>query len=157
MRGVVHRGLIEPAKAVEHRRLAQLYVMAAQCFAAGRIDDALGSAETGLVAIESGRFDQVPCKFEASLGGPHITIGPPERCRLVPQHDHTMAGHSYVCPRTAWFITGAGDEAMKTSEGLLAAADATDNPRVVSLALLAYGYAAAAPILAPRISFVAEA
>ena len=30
---------------------------------------------------------------------------------------------------------------MKTSEGLLAAADATDNPHVVSLALLAYGYA----------------
>jgi hypothetical protein len=40
---------------------------------------------------------------------------------------------------------------------LLAAADATDNPHVVSLALLAYGYAAAAPILAPRITFVAEA
>jgi len=38
-------------------------------------------------------------------------------------------------------ITGAGDDAMKTSEGLLAAADATDNPHVVSLALLAYGYA----------------
>lgn len=36
-------------------------------------------------------------------------------------------------------ITGAGDEAMKTSEGLLAAADATDNPHVVFLALLAYG------------------
>ena len=27
--------LIEPARAVEHRRLAQLYVMAAQCYAAG--------------------------------------------------------------------------------------------------------------------------
>lgn len=60
VRGVVHRGLIEPAKAVEHRRLAQLYVMAAQCFAAGRIDDAVGYAETGLVAIESGRFEPGP-------------------------------------------------------------------------------------------------
>ena len=78
MQGVVHRGLIEPAKAVEHRRLAQLYVMAAQCFAAGRIDDALGYAETGRVAIDSGRFDQLPHKFEASLSGPYITIGPPE-------------------------------------------------------------------------------
>ena len=47
VRGVVHRGLIEPAKAVDHRRLAQLCVMAAQCFAAGRIDDAVGYAETG--------------------------------------------------------------------------------------------------------------
>lgn len=38
-------------------------------------------------------------------------------------------------------ITGAGDEAMKIAEGLLAAADAADNPHVVSLALLAYAYA----------------
>jgi hypothetical protein len=37
-------------------------------------------------------------------------------------------------------ITGAGDDAMKTSEDLLAA-DATDNPHVVSLPLLAFGYA----------------
>jgi hypothetical protein len=50
-----------------------------QCFAAGRTDDAVGYAETGLVAIESGRFDQVPHTFEASLSGPYITIGPPER------------------------------------------------------------------------------
>lgn len=61
--------------------------MAAQCFAAGRIDDALGYAETGLVATESGRFDQVPYKFEASLSVPYITIGQPERwvelCRTM--------------------------------------------------------------------------
>ena len=52
--------LIEPAKATEHRRLAQLYVMAAQCYAAGRIDDFLGYADAGQAAIESGRFDRCP-------------------------------------------------------------------------------------------------
>ena len=33
--------LIEPARSVDHRRLAQLYVMASQCYAVGRVDDAL--------------------------------------------------------------------------------------------------------------------
>ena len=113
MRGVVHRGLIEPAKAVEHRRLAQLYVMTAQCFAAGRIDDAVGYAETGLVAIESGRFDQVPYKFEASLSVPYITIGQPERwvelCRNMIAR--WPDAHMYALARLvlALTITGAGE------------------------------------------------
>jgi predicted ATPase len=34
--------LIVPARAVDHRRLLQLYVAAAQCYAAGRADDAFG-------------------------------------------------------------------------------------------------------------------
>jgi hypothetical protein len=98
--------------------------MAAQCFAAGRIDDAVGYAETGLEAIGSGRFDQVPHKFEASLSGPYITIGPPERwvelCRnMIARWPDT---HTYALARP-----GSG------VEGLLAAADATDNPHVVSL------------------------
>ena len=51
--------------------------------------------------------------------------------------------HTYALARLvlALNIAGVGDEAMKTSEGLLAPADATDNLHVVSLALLAYGYA----------------
>jgi len=36
-------------------------------------------------------------------------------------------------------MTGADDEAMAVSEGLLAAADATGNPQVVCYALMAYG------------------
>ena len=36
-------------------------------------------------------------------------------------------------------MTGADDEAMAVSEGLLAAADATGNPHVVCYALMAYG------------------
>jgi hypothetical protein len=36
-------------------------------------------------------------------------------------------------------MTGAEDEALALSDGLLAAADATGNPQVVCYALLAYG------------------
>ena len=38
--------LIDRARAVEHRRLAQLYVMAAMCYATGRIDDSFGYADS---------------------------------------------------------------------------------------------------------------
>ena len=50
--------LIVPAHAVQHRRLAQLYAMAALCFTAGRIDAAVGYATAGQEAVTSGRFDQ---------------------------------------------------------------------------------------------------
>ena len=79
--------LIEPAKALDHRRLAQLYTMAAQCQVTGRIEDFLGYAEAGQAAINSRRFEKVPYDFEASLGGGYLTAGQPERavewCRTV--------------------------------------------------------------------------
>ena len=79
--------LVEPARAVDHRRLAQLYVMAAQCFTAGRADDAVGYAEAGRLVIDSGRFDTVPFESEALLGAVYMWTGQPERwvelCRNI--------------------------------------------------------------------------
>jgi len=51
--------------------------------------------------------------------------------------------HTYALARLvlALVIAGAGDEAMAASESLLAAADATENPHVISVALFAYGLA----------------
>ena len=71
--------LVEPARAVDHRRLAQLYAMATQCYAAGRLDDALGYVDAGRLAIDSGRYAQVPYDFESWLGGPYIWKGVPEQ------------------------------------------------------------------------------
>ncbi len=39
--------LIEPARAVDHPRLAFLYVMASQCYMAGRIEAAVGYSDAG--------------------------------------------------------------------------------------------------------------
>ena len=131
-------------------------------FAEFQAEEGNQGAVSGLVAIESGRFDQVPYKFEASLSVPYITIGQPERwvelCRNMIAR--WPDAHMYALARLvlALTITGAGDEAMKTSEGLLAAANATDNPHVVSLALSSRTpMPAATPILSPRITFLAEA
>jgi predicted ATPase/class 3 adenylate cyclase len=137
--------LIEPAKAVGHRRLAQLYVTAAQCYATGRVEDALGYAETGRRAIDSGHFDPLPFKAEITLHGAYLMAGQLERSvewcrRMLPQSPgaHTFARPCLVMALT---IAGAGDEAVAASEGLLAAVDVTDNPSVASFALLALGWA----------------
>jgi len=97
--------LIEPARAVTHRRLAQLYSVATQCYAAGRLDDSLGYAEAGLLAIDSGRFDPVPYAFESWMGGPYIWKGVPEQwlelCRnmIAQRRDtHCFAQANPNCP-----------------------------------------------------------
>jgi hypothetical protein len=135
--------LIDAAKAVEHRRLAQLYVAAAQCYASGRIDDGIDYGEAGLVLLESGRFDQLPHEGEVWLGGAYLAKGWPERwvevCRNVLARSPNKHALARACLVEALTMTGADDEAMAVSEGLLAAADATGNPQAVCYALLAYG------------------
>ena len=72
--------IIEPARAVEHSRLPQLYLTAAHCYIAGRIDDFLLYIEAGQSAIESGRFDEVPIVLHTTLGGGYLNTLSPERC-----------------------------------------------------------------------------
>jgi len=132
--------LIEPARAVDHRRLAQLYVMAAQCYVAGRIDDAVGYAEDGKLAIASGRFDEVRYELEASLSGVYMTTGQTEPwvelCRNMIAR--WPDAHTYALARLvlALAIAGANDEAMAASESLLAEADATNHYDSGSFSLL---------------------
>ena len=71
------RGALEPARGVNYRRLAQLYVVAAQCHAAGRVDDAVGYLEASHELAKSGGFDEVPYEDEsrAALCTP-MPVGP---------------------------------------------------------------------------------
>jgi predicted ATPase len=137
--------LIEPAKAVEHRRLAQLYVAASQCYVSGRIDSALAYAEAGQQAIASGRSDQTPYEFEAMLGAGYIAAGQPERwvewCRSVMARRRSTHTITAGCLAVALTLAGATDEARMAAHGLLAAIDTSDNPLVVSSMLLSYGFA----------------
>jgi predicted ATPase/class 3 adenylate cyclase len=137
--------LIEPARAVEHRRLAQLYVMAAQCYTVGRIKDAVGYTEAGSLAIGTGHFDQVSSDIESTVGGAYIMQGQPERwaelCRTIIARDPGAQTGTLACLAMALTIAGAEDEAMAASDHLVAAADATDNPNRACFALLGYGFA----------------
>jgi tetratricopeptide (TPR) repeat protein len=137
--------LIRPAKTAQHRRLAQLYVLAAHCFIIGRVDDAIGYIEASRQLMASGHFAKVPHDLEAWFGGAYIAQGQPERwaalCRdIIAQEPgaHTTA-HGFLALELS--IVGPADEMRKAAQGLPAAADATDNPEVRCVALLGYGIA----------------
>jgi hypothetical protein len=135
--------LIEPARAVDHPRLATLYVLAAQCWRPGRIEAAVGYADAGQTVIGSG--GQVPFGQEGVLGVVYLVIGQPERlaewCRaqLARGHDTHTFTRAYLVFALA--AAGAGEEARIATNGLVDAAEATHNPYVLSFALWTYGYA----------------
>jgi hypothetical protein len=136
--------LIEPARAVDHPRLATLYVLASQCFMVGRFEEAVGYADAGQTVIATGGGD-VPFGLEATLGVVYPSIGQPERyvewCRaqLARGRDtHTFTRAQLVVALT---LAGAGEEARAAANGLIEAAEATHNPYALAYALYAYGFA----------------
>jgi predicted ATPase len=135
--------IIAPARAVRHRRLAQLYVMAAQSFATGRVADALTYFEAGEQLLKSGDFDAVPYEGEYSSGVVFSVAGHPEQwvalCRRGISEDAgtTVIARASLC--IALYQSGKSDEAATASQGLLTAAESTDNPNTACFALLGYG------------------
>ncbi len=136
--------LIEPARAVDHPRLAFLYAMASVCWNAGRIEAAVGYSDAGQTVIGTGR-GEVPFGIEGVIGTAYLTNGQPERCvqwcrtQLAGGRDtHTL---TRACLTIALAMVGSGEEAQAAANGLIDAAQATSNPYALSLALWAHGYA----------------
>jgi predicted ATPase len=136
--------LIEPARAVDHPRLASLYVLAAQCWFVGRIEEAVRYCDAGQIVLGRSR-DALPYGSEAVLGAVYLAIGQPERmaelCRA--QLARRRDTHVYI---RAWLVValsaaGSAGKAMDSADGLIEAAEATGNPNVLSMALWAYGLA----------------
>jgi predicted ATPase len=137
--------LIEPARAADHRRLAQLYNMATQGYAAGRIEEATAYADAGLAIVDTGRYDEIPYDGECWLGGVYLSGGQPERwvnvCRNLIARRSKPSTFARASLALALTTNGEYDEAASVSKGLLAAAAASDNPNVASYALLSFGIA----------------
>jgi predicted ATPase len=135
--------LIEPARAIDHPRLAALYVVASNCYMAGRIDPAIRYTEAAQRAISDGS-DHIPYGAEA-VGGAYPAVGQPERmirwCRaqLARGLDTNALTRAGLVVGLA--VTGSTDDAMATENGLIDAAEETGNPHVLSFALLASGLA----------------
>ena len=135
--------LIEPARAVDHPRLAALYVTASLCWMPGRIEEAVGYADAGQTVIGSG--GEVPSGGEGVLGGVYLVIGQPERCvewcraQLARGRDTHTLTRAYLVATLA--VAGAGEEARAAANGLIEAAEATHNPYALANALRAYGSA----------------
>ncbi len=136
--------LIEPARAVDHPRLATLYVLAAQCYMPGRIEAAVGYADAAQTVIGTGG-DEVPFGIEGGLGIVYSTVGQPERmvewCRAQLARGRDTHTITRTCLVQALTLAGAGEEARAAANGLIDAAEATHNPFALSYALYAYGCA----------------
>ena len=136
--------LIEPARAVDHPRLAFLYFIASQCYLAGRAEAAVRYSDAGEMVIGND-YDELPFGLEGLLGAAYLVIGQPERtvewCRafLARGRDtHTLTRATLVVALT---MAGRADEAMAAANGLIESAEATRNPFVLSFTLLQYGFA----------------
>ena len=136
--------LIEPARAVDHPRLAFLYVIASLCYDTGRIEAAVGYADAGQIVLGRSR-DALPYGTEAMLGMAYVLIGQPDRlaelCRahLARRRDTHVHIRAYLVAALA--VAGSGGEAMDSADGLIEAAEATGNPLLLAMALTAYGVA----------------
>jgi predicted ATPase len=136
--------LIEPARAVDHPRLAALCMVASLCCVVGRFEEAVRYSDIGQTVIATGS-DTVSYFAEGWLGSAYIYIGQPERyvevCRaqLARGRGTNTATRSFLV--VALVAAGSIDEAILAANGLIEAAEATGNPHVLSIALLAYGWA----------------
>jgi hypothetical protein len=137
--------LIEPARAVDHPRLAFLYVLASLCWNAGRIEAAVGYVDAGQLVIGSGRHEEVPFGLEGLLGAAYGVIGQPERwvewCRAQLARGRDTHGLTRAYLVFALTLAGCGEEARAAANDLIEATEATRNPWALSLALWVYGFA----------------
>ena len=136
--------LIEPARAVDHPRLAFLYVIASLCYTTGRIEAAVGYADAGQIVLGRSR-EALPYGIEAVLGAVYLAIGQPERlaelCRAQLARRRDTHVHIRAWLVMALAVAGSGGEAMDSADGLIEAAEATGNPSLLAWALGAYGVA----------------
>jgi predicted ATPase/class 3 adenylate cyclase len=135
--------LIEPARAVDHPRLAFLYVLASQCFTTGRIEAAVGYSDAGQTVL-AGRHDEPPFGIEGVLGLVYVAIGQPERLAELCRAQLARRRDSHIIIRS-WLVCALSvadrGEAMDSADGLIEAAEATGNPHMHASALTAYGLA----------------
>jgi predicted ATPase len=136
--------LIEPARAVDHPRLAFLYAIASQCYTTGRIEAAVDYSDTGQIVVGRSR-EALPYGSECLLGMSYIAIGQPERfaelCRaqLARRRDTHVHIRSWLVIALA--LAGCRGEARDSADGLIEAAEATGNPLFLATALWAYSAA----------------
>jgi predicted ATPase len=137
--------LIEPARAVNHRRLLQLYVVASQCYAAGRADDAFRYLEFSQQLTGNADFDPDFYEIQTSSGIGYMAAGRPQRwvdvCLAAIARGPGPRTITRACLVLALNFLGDTDGMKVAAEDLLAAAEATDNPTTACFALFSHGIA----------------
>jgi len=136
--------LIEAGRAIDHPRLAALYVMASQCYTTGRVDEAVQYCDAAVSVLAESR-DSLPYGIDGMIGGAYMYIGQPQRwievCRAQLQRRRDRTVLFRACLVFALVMTGSGVEAAAAADDLIEAAEAMRNPFMLSFALYAYGFA----------------
>ncbi len=137
--------LIEPARAVHHPRLVELYEMASHCWLVGKFEAAVGYGEVGQTVLGNGREYMAQLVLAYALGTPYAYVGQPERAvewyRAVLKDGFDGDTTTRAALVIALSFAGSADEAVAAAEGLVDAAAATRNPYLLSFSLLAEGFA----------------
>ncbi|OBK74704.1 adenylate/guanylate cyclase domain-containing protein [Mycobacterium sp. 1274761.0] len=137
--------LVSSAAARDHPRLVQLCAIAAQLYAVGRVDDAIGYAEMARDALDRGGYTDVPFGYEVIIGTAYHLRGEPDKTAAMVRDTITRTTGSTVLARAmlAMALTncGAVSEAMTIVKDLPIEAETVENPQVKCLALNAYGWA----------------
>jgi hypothetical protein len=126
--------------------LGQLYLMAAQCYTTGRIDDATAYSDDGRLVLASGTVDPIPYDLETAFqGAVYVTTGRPERWVELSRNIIARRPGAHIYTRSALvfalMFSGSANEALTESAGLAAAAVTTGNPDVACFTPFAYGWA----------------
>jgi predicted ATPase len=136
--------LIEPARAADHPRLAEVYAVASLCYLTGRIDDGVRYTDAAQMVLTE-RRDVLPSPIDGMIGGAYTYAGQPDQwvevSRAQLQHGRDTAVHMRACLVFGLMHAGSDEEAMAATNGLIEAAEATANPFMLSFALFAYSYA----------------
>ena len=136
--------LIEPARAVNHSRLAALYAMASQCYLAGRLEAAFRYSEDGQRFVGGGR-EKLPRGIGGLLVSVYAAAGQAERAvewyraEIARGRDASIFTTIGLCLALA--TAGRPDEAMVAAKGLVDAAEAARNPLALSYAFFVVGFA----------------
>jgi predicted ATPase len=135
--------LLEPARAADHPRLGELYVVASLCFLTGRLDDGVRYTDAAQIVLTE-RRDVLTPPFDGMIGGAYLYSAHPERsiewCRARLECDPDSV-HIRACLVFGLMHAGSGEEAMAVANRLIEAAEATANPFMLSFALFAFPYA----------------
>ncbi|MCX5042709.1 adenylate/guanylate cyclase domain-containing protein [Aldersonia sp. NBC_00410] len=134
--------LIEPARALDHPRLGGLYVIASQCWMAGRVDDAVRLCDEGRDVVD-GSHTALPQGLEGIFGNVYLVVGQPERtvelCRALLASDRDTSAVAEAGFSLASMLAGHPDEALAAADGLVDAAESSHNPFVLSFVLFTCG------------------
>ena len=95
--------LIEPARAVDHPRLAFLYAMASQCYTTGRIEAAVRYSDAGQIVLARSR-EALPYGLEVALGAVyHSPRAARADGRVVPRPARTPPRHPRPGPNMSGY------------------------------------------------------